>query len=75
MGEMADYYAGHEIEALAARHAKEREDGRVSCRLCGEMTRMESTKLCDRCWELERRIERDPSIAAAILIRIMSKKK
>lgn len=37
------------------------------CRLCGKPTQMLGTKLCDFCWELERRIHRDPEIARRIL--------
>ena len=39
----------------------------VECRICGEPTPMLGTKLCDRCWELERRIQVDPLIAKKIL--------
>lgn len=39
----------------------------IDCRLCGEPTVMTGTKLCDRCWELERRIHRDPQLAFKIL--------
>lgn len=28
----------------------------VPCRLCDDETDMTGTKLCDRCWELERRL-------------------
>lgn len=28
----------------------------VPCRLCGTSTQMRATKLCDNCWELDRRI-------------------
>lgn len=39
----------------------------VSCGLCGSDTTMTATKRCDRCWELERRIQADPLIAIKIL--------
>jgi hypothetical protein len=42
-------------------------DKTVPCRLCGAATRMESTKLCDRCWELEKRIHANPEVARKIL--------
>jgi hypothetical protein len=28
---------------------------------------MRATQLCDRCWELERRMERDPKLAARMM--------
>jgi hypothetical protein len=37
------------------------------CRLCGEPTTYTGTARCDRCWELEGRIERDPELARQIL--------
>ena len=37
------------------------------CRVCGCETAMLGTKLCDRCWELERRIHADPELARHIL--------
>jgi hypothetical protein len=39
----------------------------VSCAHCGTQTPMLGTKRCDRCWELEKRIERDPALAAKIV--------
>lgn len=39
----------------------------VPCRLCSAPTPMLGTKLCDRCWELEMRIERDKALAIKIL--------
>lgn len=44
------------------------------CRLCDRPTRMLGTKLCDRCWELEGRIHRDPELARKILARLTKKK-
>lgn len=39
----------------------------VSCAWCNEPTKMTETKCCDNCYELERRIKMDPSIANRIL--------
>lgn len=39
----------------------------VPCGICGEPTRMTATKRCDRCWELEGHIQRDPELARKIL--------
>lgn len=39
----------------------------VSCGICGTQTRMTGTERCDRCFELESRIRRDPVIARLIL--------
>ena len=39
----------------------------VFCRLCSARTVYVGTRLCDRCWELERRIVADPDLAAKIL--------
>jgi hypothetical protein len=40
----------------------------VPCTLCSTPTPMTATKLCTRCWELSRRIRRDPELAASILL-------
>jgi hypothetical protein len=40
------------------------------CELCDTPTQMTGTKRCNRCWELESRIERDPQLAQKILDRI-----
>jgi hypothetical protein len=42
---------------------------KVPCGLCGAPTAMTGTKRCDRCWELERRIQDAPALAAQILAR------
>lgn len=42
-------------------------EDKVSCRLCGKLTPMLGTKLCDRCWELESRIKHNPELARKIL--------
>lgn len=39
----------------------------VPCSVCETPTAMTGTRLCDRCWELERRIHADPEIARKIL--------
>jgi hypothetical protein len=39
----------------------------IPCRLCGGPTTMPGTRLCDRCWELERRVQADPELARKIL--------
>jgi len=39
----------------------------VPCRICGDPTHFTGTRLCNRCWELERRIRMDPAIAKKIL--------
>jgi len=39
----------------------------VPCTLCGAKTHMTGTRLCDRCWELRKRIEADPELAQKIL--------
>ena len=39
----------------------------AACRICGKPTKMLGTRLCDRCWELETRIEMAPDIAKRIL--------
>lgn len=39
----------------------------VPCRLCSSPTPMLGTKLCDRCWELEHRIEGDVELAIKTL--------
>jgi hypothetical protein len=40
---------------------------KVPCRICTQPTPMLGTKLCDRCYELETRVKRDPELAAQIL--------
>ncbi len=37
------------------------------CTWCGRPTKMLGTKLCDPCWELERRVRMDPLLAARML--------
>lgn len=39
----------------------------LPCRICGNATPMRGTKLCDRCWELERRVLADPELARKIM--------
>lgn len=45
------------------------------CGICGLATTGLGTRRCDRCWELERRIEADPEIAEWILGRLEQKSK
>ena len=47
----------------------------VSCRICGTLTPMLGTKLCDRCWEFENRIHRNPELAEKILTTLNNRKK
>lgn len=42
----------------------------TKCKYCGTDTNNDGTKLCDRCWELERRIEQSPSLARLILSKV-----
>jgi hypothetical protein len=44
----------------------------VPCAICTTPTPMTGTRRCDRCWELEGRIERNPTIAREILERVES---
>lgn len=46
----------------------------IPCKYCGKPTFMMGTKMCDHCWELERRIESDPDLAYKI-VRIVREKK
>jgi len=39
----------------------------VPCKWCGVQTPMLGTRLCDRCWELERQVVLRPDLARAIL--------
>ena len=39
----------------------------ISCELCEAPTTMTGTKRCDSCWELETRIESNPTLARKIL--------
>lgn len=39
----------------------------VKCDLCGAPTSFKGTRRCNRCWELETRIQRDPELARKIL--------
>lgn len=43
------------------------------CEICGLATTSLGTKRCDRCWELERRIEADPEITSWILGRLQQR--
>lgn len=39
----------------------------VPCKWCSTPTAMLGTRMCDGCWELERRISRDPELSRRIL--------
>jgi len=43
----------------------------VPCRLCGRPTTMQSTSLCDSCWELDSKIRSHPEIARKILAELV----
>jgi len=43
----------------------------VPCGLCGDATPFNGSRRCDRCQELETRIERDPELACKILGRVL----
>lgn len=54
------------VEAMAATAIAQDSSGqKIICTICGSM--MVDTTLCDRCWELERRIRSDPELARKIL--------
>ena len=40
------------------------------CVWCGLLTPMLGTKMCDRCWELDTRIQFDPNLAREMLKKI-----
>lgn len=42
----------------------------VNCEICHQPTQFDATKRCNRCWELETRIEADPLIALKIIHKI-----
>lgn len=54
-------------QEFCARVAQPPKPATVPCRLCADPTTMTGTRLCDRCWELEWRIEDRPLIARRIL--------
>ncbi len=39
----------------------------IPCRFCGAGTTMTGTRLCDRCWELQRLISLDKRVAQKIM--------
>lgn len=43
----------------------------VPCELCKDPTTMLGTKRCDRCWELETRIQANPQLARKILAKTL----
>jgi len=46
----------------------------TDCRLCGDKTLFEGTKLCSRCWELEHRIQADVELAIRIVTETLASK-
>ena len=43
-------------------------EGTVPCKFCARQTRSMGTKVCDACWELETRLQReDPTVVRRIL--------
>lgn len=42
-------------------------EGTIPCKHCGRPTRMLGTQLCDKCWELERRVQDDVLLTRSIL--------
>lgn len=61
------YEMGGYLKTPCARHGNSRRDNVVPCRICNAPTMTLGTKLCNRCWELENRIQSDPEIARKIL--------
>lgn len=47
----------------------------IECTLCNQATAMIGTKLCYRCWELERRIRANPELARKILAKLEKARK
>lgn len=45
---------------------------KITCKHCGTQTTNTETKLCDSCWELETRIERNPTEALKIVSDILT---
>lgn len=43
------------------------------CQYCGHAMRPVEGKTCDGCWELKRRIEDDPEMAAKFLQEVLKK--
>lgn len=46
----------------------------VACMYCGTQTPMTGTKKCDRCWELDSRIRRNPELARIIFERVYAER-
>lgn len=46
----------------------------VPCKWCGASTQMLGTEMCDRCWELEHRIEMDLELAKKMVSSLSEKK-
>lgn len=47
----------------------------VPCELCKAPTLMTATKRCDRCWELEKRIQNAPGLTLRILAKLFEGQK
>lgn len=46
----------------------------IPCQICGDLTPMTATKLCDDCWEMQKRIQRRPEIAELLLAAVKGTK-
>ena len=55
------------VKVIQGRRFNKWGDELHDCRLCGRLTTMGGTMLCDRCYELETRIEGDNVLAAKVL--------
>lgn len=60
---------GAAVAGIAQAGAEQDKWGRplVPCKWCCTPTAMTGTKMCDGCWELERRISANPELARRIL--------
>lgn len=43
----------------------------MPCNYCGSLTRMLGTQICDNCWSLRKKIEKNPEIARKILLNVL----
>ena len=43
------------------------DDEHITCQWCGSSDGLVGTEMCNRCWELDQRIGRDPELAEKIL--------
>lgn len=51
-------------------HSRDRKT--CHCKWCGSLTYMTGIRMCDNCWEMERRIRGNPEVAAVILAEYLS---